>query len=347
MDTGVHRELLDGGRPALSGNEPGRLSASEHRVVLANSFGVQELEQREPHSPKNTLEAWHKSFAHANGDITVEFELLEPLTDQGSRIELDHAGKLLNQSNQLTAPHPFQTELQSDVRSNASSLDIVFIDSQGPGLNVDLDWEACCDDSEGTESDGGDRHHFWEGSEEMQAGVAHDDMATCGHQENCLGIRFDDGNWSQEALASEELTNTSLHSADMKHKSLSEETGPQKAHAENVDVRDADWWREIPVDLSEWPDTRRYACHEKYEVLERIGEGTFGAVYKARRKEDGLIVALKKCFKRRLIAGAAENLMREVHALEKLDHPNVVIFVFFLLSHSQTKELVWPLRQLV
>ena len=34
--------------------------------------------------------------------------------------------------------------------------------------------------------------------------------------------------------------------------------------------------------------------YSRYEVLERLGEGTYGEVLKGKRKLDGLIVALKE-----------------------------------------------------
>lgn len=34
---------------------------------------------------------------------------------------------------------------------------------------------------------------------------------------------------------------------------------------------------------------------DRYEKLEKIGEGTYGKVYKAKDKETGKLLALKKC----------------------------------------------------
>lgn len=77
-------------------------------------------------------------------------------------------------------------------------------------------------------------------------------------------------------------------------------------------------------------------------IVERIGEGTFGEVSKARRMETGGTVALKRVRIRSLDAGARPavgrarlhcspptpgippNVFREMQALKLLSHPNVV-----------------------
>ena len=39
---------------------------------------------------------------------------------------------------------------------------------------------------------------------------------------------------------------------------------------------------------------------EDFEILEELGQGAFGTVYKVRRKVDGLIYAMKRVFVKRL-----------------------------------------------
>ncbi|KAJ6709163.1 CYCLIN-DEPENDENT KINASE [Salix koriyanagi] len=63
---------------------------------------------------------------------------------------------------------------------------------------------------------------------------------------------------------------------------------------------------------------------ENYDKLAKVGEGTYSNVYKARDKETGKIVALKKV---RFDASEPESvkfMAREIVILQKLDHPNVV-----------------------
>lgn len=63
---------------------------------------------------------------------------------------------------------------------------------------------------------------------------------------------------------------------------------------------------------------------ERYENLGKIGEGAFGEVFKGKRLQDGVLVALKKVRIRNPEEGIPKNLMREMKALQRIDHPNVV-----------------------
>lgn len=64
---------------------------------------------------------------------------------------------------------------------------------------------------------------------------------------------------------------------------------------------------------------------ENYEILEVIGEGTYGHVYKARHKPSNLVVAIKK-FKDSESEDEHVNktALREINALNSLNHSNIV-----------------------
>ena len=66
---------------------------------------------------------------------------------------------------------------------------------------------------------------------------------------------------------------------------------------------------------------------EKYCVLEMIGEGSFGRVYKGRRRYTGQIVALKFISKRGKSKKATRNLRSEIEILRKLNHENIILML--------------------
>eukprot|EP00775_Hariotina_reticulata_P010109 gene10109-10265_t len=61
-----------------------------------------------------------------------------------------------------------------------------------------------------------------------------------------------------------------------------------------------------------------------YEKLHRIGEGTYGVVYKARHIHTGQVVALKKVRFDRSREGVPVTSMRELAVLQQSHHPNIV-----------------------
>ena len=63
---------------------------------------------------------------------------------------------------------------------------------------------------------------------------------------------------------------------------------------------------------------------ENYHLIERIGEGSFGKVYKGRRKFSGQIVALKFITKASKSQEDLYHLRSEIQILRKLSHPNII-----------------------
>ncbi|XP_013784754.1 cyclin-dependent kinase 2-like isoform X1 [Limulus polyphemus] len=74
---------------------------------------------------------------------------------------------------------------------------------------------------------------------------------------------------------------------------------------------------------------------ENFQKIEKIGEGTYGVVYKARDKETGKLVALKKIRLETESEGVPSTAIREIALLKELDHNNVVRLLDVI--HSEKK----------
>jgi len=63
---------------------------------------------------------------------------------------------------------------------------------------------------------------------------------------------------------------------------------------------------------------------ERYEKIEKLGEGTYGVVYKAKDTHTGQIVALKKIRLEAEDEGVPSTAIREISVLKELRHANIV-----------------------
>ncbi|KAL5704094.1 [pyruvate dehydrogenase (acetyl-transferring)] kinase [Ranunculus cassubicifolius] len=63
---------------------------------------------------------------------------------------------------------------------------------------------------------------------------------------------------------------------------------------------------------------------DSFEKLDKIGQGTYSNVYRARDLETGKIVALKKVRFVNMDPESVRFMAREIHILRRLDHPNVI-----------------------
>jgi len=73
----------------------------------------------------------------------------------------------------------------------------------------------------------------------------------------------------------------------------------------------------------------------RYTKMGRLGEGTYGIVYKGQDKITGEIVAMKKIRLASEDEGVPSNTLREVSFLKELAHPNVVQYVQRLIPGNR------------
>ena len=66
--------------------------------------------------------------------------------------------------------------------------------------------------------------------------------------------------------------------------------------------------------------------NDDVELLEKIGRGNFGDVYKAKLKTDNIPVAVKTC-KTTLPEEQKKKFLQEGRILKQYDHPNIVRFI--------------------
>ncbi|KAK1275529.1 putative serine/threonine-protein kinase [Acorus gramineus] len=63
---------------------------------------------------------------------------------------------------------------------------------------------------------------------------------------------------------------------------------------------------------------------DSFEKLDKIGQGTYSNVYRARDLDSGKIVALKKVRFDNMERESVRFMAREIHILRRLDHPNII-----------------------
>ncbi|KAG8051225.1 hypothetical protein GUJ93_ZPchr0009g1054 [Zizania palustris] len=81
---------------------------------------------------------------------------------------------------------------------------------------------------------------------------------------------------------------------------------------------------------------------DSFEKLDKIGQGTYSVVYKARDLKTGKMVALKKVRFVNMDPESVRFMAREIHILRKLDHPNVIKLEGIVTSRvSQSLYLVF------
>lgn len=81
----------------------------------------------------------------------------------------------------------------------------------------------------------------------------------------------------------------------------------------------------------------------RYRKVEKIGEGTYGVVYKAHDNQSGATVALKKIRLESDEEGVPSTAIREISLLRELEHPNVVGYVAPANAAPRSRASLTPL----
>ena len=70
---------------------------------------------------------------------------------------------------------------------------------------------------------------------------------------------------------------------------------------------------------------------ENYDIKKKLGEGSYGVVWKVEHRQTGLTRAMKKIIKNQKSRNDSESeILNEINILKKMDHPNIVkIFEFY------------------
>ena len=71
-----------------------------------------------------------------------------------------------------------------------------------------------------------------------------------------------------------------------------------------------------------------------YDILGKLGEGTFGKVYKVRNKHNKCIIAMNQINKSFIKALDDSEVGKEIEILKKLNHPYIIKIIWILCRRS-------------
>ncbi|TYZ59205.1 hypothetical protein PybrP1_007138 [[Pythium] brassicae (nom. inval.)] len=91
----------------------------------------------------------------------------------------------------------------------------------------------------------------------------------------------------------------------------------------------------VEIDAERLPVLSSTHRMERYQKLEKIGEGTYGVVYKAKDRVTGEVIALKKIRLEAEDEGIPSTAIREISLLKELQHVNIVRL--YNIVHTERK----------
>ena len=79
---------------------------------------------------------------------------------------------------------------------------------------------------------------------------------------------------------------------------------------------------------------------EKYELIEIIGQGMYGKVYKAMNKLESKYYAIKTLNFKNISSKERSLIETEINLLQELKHPNIVLYKESFLDNNQNLNIV-------
>ena len=95
----------------------------------------------------------------------------------------------------------------------------------------------------------------------------------------------------------------------------------------NTDIYDE---QQIKILSEMFVNENKDSFDKHYILIETLGEGSFGKVYKVKQRNTNLTFAMKLVKKDQNAQSGQKNYLNEIYILRKLDHPNILnIFEYF------------------
>eukprot|EP00347_Sterkiella_histriomuscorum_P013450 403364665 len=74
-------------------------------------------------------------------------------------------------------------------------------------------------------------------------------------------------------------------------------------------------------------NTQQYSSIKDYKIIEKIGQGSFGTIYKVRRESDGKLFVMKQASKSQSQENGCQDIVNEIKILQKITNSNIVKYV--------------------
>ncbi|XP_060737195.1 cyclin-dependent kinase 11B isoform X3 [Tachysurus vachellii] len=169
----------------------------------------------------------------------------------------------------------------------------------------------------GSDSEGSDQSAEYV-SEEEQSEEEEDERENGNHIPTVPESRFDHD--SEESVEDEEVEE--VDAGDVTPQSPSQSATPEENYVpDSPPVSPVELKKELPKYL---PALQGCRSVEEFQCLNRIEEGTYGVVYRAKDKKTDEIVALKRLKMEKEKEGFPITSLREINTILKAQHPNIV-----------------------